>query len=114
MYRMPSWFQRCLRGKLLSALSTRLTSSAKQISQFFSLIRTIWRLVRQQMNSPHNPTTQLTKHLALRSPTTTECELSITTTPSGHQVFNLSYGQLRLLVLEGARIMACWPVDTAT
>src|ERR1700676_1578248 len=112
---MLLWSQNLLRGSSLTVLNKKLNSFVRLISQFFISILTTWKLVRQKMVSPpHNPTAQLTKHLALRSPTTTECELSITTTPSGHQVFNLSYGQLRLLVLEGARIMACWPTDTET
>jgi hypothetical protein len=48
------------------------------------------------------------KHFALRTPTKTSCELSLTTDESGHQVFDLSFSQIRLLVLEGARILATW------
>src|SRR6202035_1649776 len=112
---MRFWSQKCFRGSYLTALNKRVSSFAKQISQFFSSILTTWKLVREKMAAPpYNPVSQWTKHLALRSPTTTECELSITTTPSGHQVFNLSYSQLRLLTLEGARILACWPTDISS
>jgi len=51
------------------------------------------------------------KHFSLRAPTASSCELSVTTDRDGHRVLELSYGQLRLLTLEAARILACWQQD---
>jgi len=49
-----------------------------------------------------------TKHFALRNPTSDTCEFSITSEEDGHKVYSLSYAQLRLLTLEGARILSGW------
>lgn len=51
-----------------------------------------------------------TKCFALRFPRQDICELSISTDKE-HKVYNLSFAQLRLLVLEGARGLAVWPEE---